>query len=129
MLPFGWHDSHENVPLEDARAELNEMRPRFTAAGVGSAPTGIAASSTVGLAAFETSTTESVESTVLRTYAVSATPFLPERRATPCGIAPRRTAPSTFPSGSSVARPKISGWFAGVPGVPGATPSDPAPVT
>ena len=32
MLPFGWHDSQENVPLEDARAVLNAMRPRFTAA-------------------------------------------------------------------------------------------------
>jgi hypothetical protein len=62
----GWQLSQENVPLSEAKAFANAIRPRRTGSGVGSLPTPNLVV-WAGAAGFETSTTETVFSSVLST--------------------------------------------------------------
>jgi hypothetical protein len=105
VLPSGWQLAHENVPELEAKLELNAIAPRRTAAGVGSLPTSIFATST-RFDGSDTFTTDTVFSSVFSTYAVCAAPPAPERSATPRGIcmpksapAPRSRRPCTTPPG------------------------------
>ena len=66
MLPLGWHDSQEKVPLLEARPAMNIVRPWRITSGVGSSPTS-KVPTTSGSEGSRTSTTETLLSTVLRT--------------------------------------------------------------
>jgi hypothetical protein len=66
VLLSGWQLSHEKVPVVEPKALLKAMRPRRTASGVGSLPTGIFVTWT-RFAGFETFTTDTVFSRVLST--------------------------------------------------------------
>ena len=66
MLPSGWQLAQVKVPVVEAPASLNAIRPSRTASGVGSLPTAMVSviERTSGLATF---TTDTVLSSVLST--------------------------------------------------------------
>ena len=99
VWPSGWQLSHEKVPVDDAPASLNAMRPRLTAGCVGSSRVTVAA--TPGLAGSLTSTSETVLATALRTQARDGRPSAADSRAMPRGTAPTSTRPSTAPLSAS----------------------------
>ena len=95
----GWQLSQENVPVVDASASLNAMRPAFTVACVGSSSVTVAV--TLGLERVVKSTRETVLPTAFSTQADSGAPSESETSATPRGAAPTATRPSTAPDSAS----------------------------
>ena len=98
----GWQLSHENVPVDDASASLNAMRPRLTAGCVGSSRATVP--TTRGASASDTSTWETVLATALRTQAREGAPAAPDSSAIPRGTASTPTRPSTAPLAASTVK-------------------------
>ena len=99
VWPSGWQLSHENVPVDEAPASWNAMRPRLMTAGVGSARVTVAA--TPGDAGVERSTSDTVLATAFRTQARDGAPPASDSRAMPRGTAPTAVRPSTSPLAAS----------------------------
>ena len=93
VWPSGWQLAHENVPVVDAFAVLNAIRPRLNAGCVGSSSGTVA--STRGAVASDRSTSVTVSARAFNTQA-----FRPSR-AIPRGPAPTSTRPSTAPLATS----------------------------
>ena len=95
VWPSGWQLAQENVPVVDAAAVLNAMRPCFTIGSVGSSS--VTDAVTLRFAGSARSTRETVLATAFNTHAWLAFPSLPDIKASPRGTASTSTLPSISP--------------------------------
>ena len=102
VWPSGWQLSHEKVPVVEASASLNAIRPRLTAGCVGSSSVTVA--TTRGVDGSDTSTWETVLATALRTQARDGPPSAFDSSAIPRGTASTCVRPSTFPLAASTVK-------------------------
>ena len=102
MCPSGWQLSQENVPVEEASASLNAMRPWRSPGSVGSSSWIVAV--TLGAETFPTSTSDTVLETVFSTQASLGAPSESDTSAMPRGTAPTATRPRTSPVPASTVK-------------------------